>query len=101
MSNNESEFIKALKRWIATALLTFFGTMVIGAFTFYNVTGKEITEAQVRMQGIEARQRVTEAMQVRLDHEKINKSDYIREVDEMKMLLRELNNKIDKIHYGE
>jgi hypothetical protein len=101
MSANEREFIQALKRWIAIALLTFFTTVVIGAFTFYNVTGKEISEAQMRIQGIEARQRASEATQQRLDQEKINKADYIREVDEMKMLLRDLNHKIDKLHYGQ
>jgi len=78
---------------------------IIGIFTvvgtsvgfYYNTKAaiNDLTKEQVRL---DDRQFQMEEKCIELNEKKIDKDDYIRELDEVKYLLRDMNQKIDKVY---
>ena len=86
MSDSEKSFIEAFKKQVIAVAVMYAFILVGVGIGFYYTTNSSIAMAE----------KERAEMKLQID-KKINKDDYIREVTEMKELLRDMNHKIDRI----
>ncbi len=98
MSEHEREFIAEFKKQIIIFIVIGVVTVVGTSVGFYFNTNSAIDSLHSGQRALEKKQTKSESMYQELKDSKIDKADYIREVDEMKVMLRELNNKLDRIN---
>ena len=93
MSEFEHDFIQAFRKQLVTyAILVVFG--VIGtAIVFYFNTSHAIDQQREEQHKMEIRQSQVETELTK----KISRADYIRELDEVKLTLRSISDKIDRL----
>jgi hypothetical protein len=96
MSEEEKLFIRQFKKQlIVYAVIGIFTVAGTSVGFFYNTqfSIEKLTTEQLRLR---ERQSILESRYVEMGDRKIDKLDYIRELDEVKTLLRDMNQKIDK-----
>lgn len=98
MSDKETTFIEEFRRQLIVYALIGIITVVGTAVGFYYNTQNAIAQVIVEQRKIDARQFALEKEMIKLNDRKIDKTDYIRELDEVKTLLWDLNKKIDKVY---
>lgn len=97
MSENEQMFIKEFRKQIIGIFVAGVIMVIVTAIGFYYTTNNAINNLAQEQSTLKTKQDAMETMMFDLSRSKIDKSDYVREVDEMKQLLRDLNRKIDRI----
>jgi len=93
MSEFEQDFIQVFRKQLITyAVIVVFG--VIGtAILFYFNTSNALANQQSELRRLDVQQNEIETELTK----KISREDYIREIDEMKLTLRSISNKIDRL----
>lgn len=98
MSDQQMDFIKEFKKQLIIYAFIGISTILGTAVGFYYNTQNAIAQVIVEQRKIDARQFALEKEMIKLNDRKIDKTDYIRELDEVKTLLWDLNRKIDKAY---
>ncbi len=90
MSEREKDFIKEFRKQVIGVFVGGVFIVLLTAVGFYFNTSYNIDSLSKGQSKLKSEVR-------ELHYSKIDRQDYIREVDEMKTLLRDLNRKIDRI----
>lgn len=97
MSDSERTFIIEFKKQVIAIAVLYAFALVIVAVGFYYTTNNSITNAEKERKELKQETLIIKMQVDILKDSKINKEDYIREITEMKDLLRDLNNKLDRL----
>lgn len=96
MSESDKSFITIFKRQLIIALIAYALITVSSFVGFYYNTQNSVDNLKANQGTTNARLDLYEFKLETLSKEKINKSDYIREIDEIKQMLRDINQKLDR-----
>lgn len=97
MSDNEKSFIQELKKQALYILIAYAFTMIATLIGFYFRTESKLEYYDQRIQMQTVRQENVEHKIELVNEKKIEKSDYIREADEIKQLLKEVREDVKKL----
>lgn len=97
MSESEKSFIKEFKKQVIAVAVIYAFMLIITSIGFYYTTNNSISNAEKERIEIKADALMIKSQIEILNEKKINKDDYIREITEMKVMLRELGVKIDRL----
>ena len=99
MSDSEKDFIKAFKKQVIQIAAAYGFILLFSGIGFYYTTTMNLENAKSERLEMNIRSNNIETRMNELNRRKIDKDDVIREFDEIKTLLINVNNKIDR-RYG-
>lgn len=97
MSEPQMEFIKEFKKQLIIYAFVGISTIIGTAVGFYYNTQSSITAITASQQQLDSKQKENEREIDRIRETKIDRAAYVREIDEVKMLLRSMDEKISRL----
>ncbi len=108
MSESEKTFINEFRRQVIIIFVVTMATLASTGISFYYTTNNAIANismAQTNLRDshiyletqVYSKHSLVDDKLAKIQHAKIEKEDYVREIDELKQLIRDLNRKVDNL----
>ena len=98
MSDNEKSFIEHFRKQVINIAVAYGFILLFSGIGFYFTTSISLENAAEERLEIKSNSTAVEAQIYELNRIKIDKKDVVREFDEIKRLLINLDNKIERIN---